>query len=128
MEGLYEITYGGQTAGTAKVSAEGLYYRFDCQCRLDRKALVKICVACGEAAVILGTPVPEGHTFRLLKRLPIKRFSGETMRFYIEGNAAEKSGIFVTVSENEPFAHLKDLKNAVFSIRDGVSGIVINKQ
>ena len=125
MEGTYSIYSGEQCVGTVAVSREGLYYRFDCRCRLEKRELCKICVNCGEDQILLGTPIPDGQQFRLCRKLPVKCFAGETPRFTVTGNG--KSEIFIEVRENEPFLHLKDLKKAVFRVRNGIAGIVIRK-
>jgi len=127
MEGTYSILRSGQKVGTARVSREGLYYRFDCECTLDGKEVCKIGVSCGEDEILLGTPIPEGQIFRLRSKLPVKRFSGETPYFYILGNKKEKFEKFVPVDENKPFLYLKYLKNAVFQVRNGETGVMIRK-
>jgi hypothetical protein len=127
MEGIYDIHCGGQVVGTAKVSREGLYYSFDCECKFKRQELFKICAICADKQIMLGTPIPAGQVFKLHTKLPIKRFSGETLRFCITGNQEEKSEEFIPVDPDAPFLHLKDLKNAVFRIQNGISGIVIRK-
>lgn len=127
MEGIYDISFDGQAVGTAKISREGLYYRFDCECRLKKKELFKICISCGDENFILGTPIPEGQQFQLHTKLPIKRFSGQAPCFFITGNKEENAEAFIPVHPDAPFLYLKELKNAVFCIQDGVSGIVIRK-
>ena len=127
MEGTYRIHSGGQAVGTVKVSREGLYYRFECECRLEKMEICKIGAVCGEEQIVLGTPIPEGQILRLRTKLPIKRFPGETPNFYILGNRIEEFKKFVPVDENKPFLYLRDLKNAVFCIQNGISGIVIKK-
>ncbi len=127
MEGIYDIHYGGQAVGTAKVSREGLYYRFDCRSQLDKRKICKICVVCGEDKIVLGTPIPDGQMFQLRTKLPVKRFSGDKLYFCIIENKKENYERFVPVNENEPFLYLKDLKNAVLQVRNGESGIMIRK-
>lgn len=127
MEGIYDIHCGGQVVGSAKVSREGLYYRFDCECQMEREEICKVYVTCADKQIMLGTPIPEGQVFKLRTKLPVKRFSGETLVFYLGEKQKEKPEIFIPVRENEPFLHIKDLKNAVFRIHNGVSGIVIQK-
>lgn len=121
MEGSYPIFIGEESVGTALVSREGLYYRLDCQCRLRGKEIFKIYAECENGRLLLGTPTPEGDCYRLRTRLPAKRFSGETPRFCL------RQEIFIPVRPDEPFLHLKDLKNAVFAVRNGESGIIIAK-
>ncbi len=125
MEGNYNIYAADQTVGTVAVSREGLYYRFDCQCRLGKRELCKIWVSCGKDQILLGTPIPDGQQFRLCRKLPVKCFAGGTLQFALTGN--KKSEIFIEVRENEPFAYLKDLKNAVFRVQNGIAGIAIRK-
>jgi hypothetical protein len=127
MEGTYSIHCGGQAVGTVKVSKEGLYYRFECECRLQKREVCKISAVCGEETIAIGTPVPEGEMFKLRTRLPVKRFSGRAPRFFITGNKEENAEEFIPVDPDAPFLHLKDLKNAVFCIQNGISGIVIKK-
>lgn len=126
MEGNYHVYAGDKTVGSVAVSREGLYYRFDCRCRLENKEICKICIACGQEQILLGTLIPEGRQYRLCRKLPVKRFTGETLRFFLSGHE-EKSEIFIEIRENEPFARLEDLKNAVYRVRNGRTGIVIQK-
>ena len=124
MEGIYDIHCGGQAVGTAKVSRGGLYYHFDCECRPDKRELFKICIFCGDDQIMLGTPIPDGKIFKLHTKLPIKRFAGKTLSFCLTGNGDE---MFIPVQPQAPFLYFRDLKNAVFRVQNGVSGIVIRK-
>ncbi|MBQ7817277.1 MAG: hypothetical protein IJ388_00575 [Oscillospiraceae bacterium] len=126
MEGTYGIYSGENNIGKVKVSREGLYYHFACECRLEKKEVCKICVICGDERIMLGTPIPEGRVFKLHTKVPIKRFPENTPRFYITGSQ-EMVGEFIPIQPDKPFLHLKDLKNAVMQVRDGVSGILIRK-
>ena len=123
MVGVYEIYSGDGAIGTAKVTREGLYYQFDCQCRLECNEICKIYVRCGENQTLLGTPVPENGAFVLRTRLPKKRFCGDKMEFTIDGDKA-----FLPVSPDEPFLHLADLKDAIFAVCNGQCGVIIKKK
>ncbi len=127
MEGQYDICCGDQIVGAAKVSREGLYYRFICRCSLDRKRIFKICIACGKEQILLGTPIPDGASFQLCARLPAKYFTGSALRFFIKEKGEEKFAEFVPVKADAPFMHLKDLENAVFCLQDGIPGVIIEK-
>lgn len=128
MEGIYDIYCGEKVVGSAKVRREGLYYRFDCECQAERKEICKLYATCAQKQILLGTPIPEGQVFRLRTKLPVKLFSGVTPEFRLLRKLEETLEIFVPVRENEPFLHLKDLKNAVMQVRGGECGIVIKKQ
>lgn len=127
MEGIYDIYCGGTNVGTAKVRKEGLYYCFDCECCLDKKGLFKICLSNADETIMLGTPIPQGQTFRLHTKLPVKRFLTQEPRFFIADKQEGNVGLFIPVHPDAPFLHLKDLKNAVFCIQNGKKGIVIRK-
>ena len=124
MTGMFDIYSGGGSIGTVKVSREGLYYVFDCQCRLQKKEICKVFVDCGEKKIALGTLVPQGDSFVLRTKLPCKHFVDSNWHFSTNVNEGE----FIPIQENTPFLHLKDLKNAVFQIRNGVRGIVIRQE
>lgn len=126
MDGVYNIFDGGTVIGAARVSREGLYYRFDCECRPEKRELFKICLSDENEKIILGTPIPEGHRFCLRTKLPIKRLCGQKPRFFINGRS-EETEKFIPVAPDMPFLYLQELENAYFCIRDGVSGIVIRK-
>ena len=126
MEGVYDIFDGDTVIGTASISREGLYYRFDCECRPEKRGLFKICLLDENEKIILGTPIPEGHGFCLRTKLPIKRLRGQKPRFFIN-RGSEETGKFIPVAPDTPFLYLQELENAYFCIRDGVSGIVIRK-
>ena len=123
MVGIYDIHCGGQVVGTAQVSREGLYYRFECRCQFKKKDVCKICITCGDEEMILGTPVPENGDFVLRTRLPIKRFCGGNLEFTIVGDES-----FIPVSPDEPFLYLKDLTDAIFAVRNGQCGVIIKKK
>jgi len=125
MEGTYSICCGAQKVGTAVVSAEGLYYSFRCRCQLDKKAICKLCVSCGDERILLGTPIPEGQYFVLRTRIPKKRFGAGEIAVCVafEGDSNE---IFVPVRETELFPYLKEIKNAYAQVRGGEPGIVFS--
>ncbi len=126
MEGTYRIYSGKEEVGTVTVSREGLYYCFDCHCRLAGKALCKIYLFCGEQRVQLGTPIPCGQDFSLRTRIPIKQLKVDKWEFAVVEKNAEICENFVSVSENEPFCALKYLKNARFRTKNGIRGIVFS--
>ena len=121
MEGAYPIFFGEASVGTVSVSREGLYYRFDCRCRLQRKEIFKIYAERADGKLLLGTPIPEGDYYRLRTMLPAKRFLGDIPKFCL------RQEMFVPVRPDEPFLYLKDLRYAVFAVRNGESGVVIIK-
>ncbi len=128
MEGIYRVYYGTQSIGEAKVSREGLYYNFHCECKNGPKEIYKIFVRSGDQMLLLGTPVPKGGAFLLDTKIPRKRLESGALKFIAVTKSEGSFGKFVVIKENEPFLYLKDLKDAFWQAREGVKGIVIAHQ
>ena len=125
MEETYQILMGGKEIGTAKVTRQGLYYCFDCRCDLSGEVICRLTVTCGEKIHNLGIPVPEGDTFALRTRLPVKQLGEGKLRFQAQPNHRSVEGQFVPISPEEPFAYLSRLQDAFLEFREGVPGVVI---
>ncbi len=121
------IILGGQAVGTAEVQREGLYYCFDCRCRLSGEIMYRLTVRCGERTENLGIPVPEGGRFVLRTRIPVKRLGEGTFLIRAEPKHAELQGKFVPLSPEEPFRYLRRLQDAFLQVRDGQVGVVIQE-
>ncbi len=122
------ILLGGQAVGTAEVRREGLYYCFDCQCRLSGEIMYRLTVRCGERTENLGIPVPEGGRFVLRSRIPVKRLGEGTFLIRAEPKHAELMGKFVPLSPEEPFRYLRRLQDAFLQVRDGQVGVVFREE
>ena len=72
MEGVFDITLGGRPVGQAVMFRQGLYWHFDCRCRLSGQVICRIAVSCGGKTENLGIPVPQGKEFVLRTRLPLR--------------------------------------------------------
>ena len=125
MEGNYPVLMGGQELGTVKVTRQGLYYRFDCRCRLSGDVMCRLTVTCGEVTHNLGILVPESGTFCLRTQMPAKQLGKGDLQFRVLPNHKPVRGHFVPISPEEPFAYLSRLQDAFLEIRDGVPGLVI---
>ena len=123
MFGLYDIFLGTRKVGKAEVSREGLYYRFRCNCDLPDGIIYRLLVTCGDITENLGIPIPNGDSFWLSTRLPVRRFpEGEPI---FRAAPKEQSNWF-PVSSEQPFPHLSALENAVLEERNGEMGILIS--
>lgn len=127
MEGSYEILMGGKRIGTAKITRQGLYYGFDCRCRLSGDIMCRITVTCGGKTCSLGIPVPEGDVFALRTKLPVKQLGEGVPQFQLQPKHRPVGGEFVPISPEEPFAYLSRLTEAFLEIRDGKVGLVIGR-
>ncbi len=120
-----EIMLGGRSIGRAEVRREGLYYSFDCRCRLSGEVVYRLTARCGEKTENLGIPVPEGNGFVLRTRIPVKRLGEGEITLRAEPKHTQLSGKFVPLSPEEPFRYLRRLQDAFLQVRDGQVGIVI---
>lgn len=125
MDGCYDIFLGGEKIGKAEVRQRGLYYQFRCWCDLTGHVICRIKVRCGAVVENLGVPIPSGDAFCLIKRLPVSRFPEAKPHFFLEPKHPPVEEIWVAVKPDEPFGYLKEIKNAVLEIRDGVMGLRI---
>lgn len=121
----YDIYMGKQVVGNAAVEKQGLYYRFDCRCRLSGAVLCRIVAQRGGHHENLGIPVPRGKDFCLSTRLPMKRFPEGVFSFRVLPKHPSGKGVFVEVYPDEPFAYLSRLKHAFLDVQRGQVGVVI---
>lgn len=125
MEGNYPILMGGQEIGRAKVTRQGLYYRFDCRCYLSGDIMCRLTATCGTATHNLGIFVPESGAFVLRTKIPAKQLGEGELQFSVRPNHEPMGGRFVPISPEEPFGYLSRLQDAFLEIRDGVPGLII---
>ena len=128
MEGNYPVLMGSQSIGTVKVTRQGLYYRFDCRCRLSGDVMCRLRVSCGEVTRDLGILAPESGAFVLRTGIPVKQLGEGAVQFQVLPRHKPMTGRFVPISPEEPFAYLSRLQDAFLEIRDGVPGLVISDE
>lgn len=120
--------YLAQTqVGWAEVSRKGLYYSFDCRCRLPGDTIYKLSVSCGGNEERLGALIPKDGEFCLETRIPAKRIGDGEMLFTVVPKNETRKGKFVPVFPEEPFAYISKLKDAYLERRNGQVGVVIKE-
>lgn len=119
MEGIYPIRRGNTEAGQVRITREGLYYRFQCRCRLAGSGVRRVRLRCGGREENLGVLVPDGDTFSLSTRIPVKRIPEGTPEFEIVSSFREGKTRLAPIYPEEPFAYLTRLKDAYLVRRDG---------
>ena len=127
MDGTYEILLSGTPVGQVVVTRQGLYYHFDCRCRFSGEVMYKLTVTGGSMTENLGSPVPDGNTFVLATRLPVKKLGEGRLEFRAVPRHAQLQGKFIPISPEEPFAYLNRLKDAFLEVREGKTGAVIKE-
>lgn len=65
-------------------------------------------------------PYPDG--FGVQTKIPVKAFSEEKPVFFVEEERKER---FLSVSGKEPVSWLNQIMHTRFSVRDGVTGIIL---
>ena len=73
MSACKDIILNGQVVGNCIVTKEGLYYRFQCNCRFEDRGVHKLFVGMNSNAIPLGICIPVGDKFILDKRIPISQ-------------------------------------------------------
>ena len=116
MEGIYQVTYRGQTVGTAQVIREGLYCRITCRCRVNDSEIHRL-YADGDK---IGVLIPDRGGLVLETRLPAKRLKADPV-FSVDGNRGE----FVPIRTEESFPHLDKLRLGKLTFRDGKPGVLL---
>ena len=127
MADTYDVLLGGEAAGKAQVSREGLYYCFQCRLHLSGEVMYKLILQKEGQSLDLGVPVPQGNLFTLTTRIPIKRIGEGPFTIRAVPKHAPVGKRFVPLKEDEPFRYLSKLNEAVFAVQDGKSGILIDQ-
>lgn len=124
MEGRFDIFLDGKSVGRVVVERQGLYYRFDCRCRLKDGELYRLTVEQDGVMQNLGVLLPSGDAYWLTTKQAVKKFGRGTPLFRIQPKTKGRGG-FIPVYPEEPFLYLDRLKNAYLELRDGITGVVI---
>lgn len=129
MIGIFDIRMGDKIVGKAQVEREGLYYRFSCRLSLPGQGMYRLLVRAGEKREDLGVCIPMGSQFGVEKKIPCKCLGEGIPEFILmPKDGAPRTGTFVPVYPEEPFAYIRRLENAFLAHRDGQIGIIIPEQ
>ena len=128
MDQNYTVTVCGKQAGKVVVQRQGLYYHVHCRCCLTGDNMYRLVVTCGTIRESLGILVPEGGSFVLDTRLPVKRIGEGKLAFALIPKHEISSGSFVPIHPEEPFAYIARLKESFLILRDGQPGILIHER
>ena len=123
MEQNFSVTVGGKPVGKVTVQKKGLYYQFSCRCNLTGDILYRLMVTCGSVRKNLGVLIPQDGCFRLNTKVPVKRIGEGEMVFALVSRQEERTGVFVPIYPEEPFAYISRLKESFLQYRNGQPGI-----
>lgn len=125
----YEITLDGQAVGRASLTRQGLYYHLLCRCNVPEKQMYRLEAARGGEHVDLGILVPMDRGFGVESRFPVKRLGEGEIAFRLRlASEPARTGRFIPISPEEPFAYLSRLRNSVLVFRDGKKGILLPEE
>ena len=127
MEGSYGVYFGNQLAGKVTVQRQGLYYRFNCRCRMTGETVCRLRVICGDKQENLGILVPMDGGFGLDTKLPVKRLGGGQPEFTLIPKHERSAGTFVPIYPEEPFAYISRLNDAYLAVKNGQTGVVFRE-
>ena len=119
MEGIYTVWLGNEGVGQAVVERCGLYYRFQCRCKLRSNVMCRVSVSCSGVYENLGILVPDGEEYKLSKSLPVKNFPGGQPEFRLQPKPPQRSEIEIDIYPEEPFRYIAKLEKAYLDRRKG---------
>ena len=128
MEGTYDVTLGAVTIGNVLVMKQGLYYRFECSCKLSGEVMYDLFLEADDHKMKLGLLMPSNGSFSLRTCLPIKHMGhGETI-FYLKPRHAPIKEKIYPVRSDEPFQYLRALENMYLRKINGEIGLALQEK
>ncbi len=128
MERQYSVLLKGQHCGKATVDRRGLYYQIRCRCILPSEDIFRLQVACEDLRENLGVLVPKEDRFGLDTRIPVKQLGEGDLSFSVQPKQEPFRGLFVPITDEEPFAYISRLKESFLIRKNGQAGIQIQKK
>lgn len=124
MVGDYDVYFGHRQSGRVQVQRQGLYYRFQCRCRLTGDVVCRLYVLCGGRRENLGVVVPMDGGFGLDTRVPVKHFLEGQPEFSLEPRQETDGGTFAPIVPEEPFSYIERLKTGFLVRKYGKIGVL----
>ena len=128
MERNSDILLADKPVGTAKIKKEGLYYSFQCRCRLSGEVICRLVAYCGTKSHNLGICVPMDDQFGVQTKIPVKRLGEGEIVIRVEPNRGDVSERFMPIRAEEPFAYIDKLEKAYFVYRNKQPGVILPEE
>lgn len=106
-----EIYHHNQKIGMAKISMQGLYYRFECRCLFPEPGIYRLYAICNDENACLGICVPVGDAFGITTKIPVSRLGTGDISVVADSKTKQR---VLSVDQNSPFENIEQLDNAVF--------------
>lgn len=129
LEGIWNVTYAGHSAGTCKITRSGLYYKFSCHCKRVTEQVCRLKLECSGEQVDLGIVLPQEDYLLLERQIAVKNIphGKPVFTLLVNGKTVPEGEQFIPVFEDQPICCLRQLSSARFALRDGIHGIIIKK-
>lgn len=124
----YLVMQAGDAVGRVNMKTRGLYYHIDCQCDISGEVMYDLVMQCGNGSVNLGILAPENGSFCLRRQIAVKKVGEGEIRFALKPRHEKMHRNFVPVIEEEPFAYIADLEQAVMARREDAAGILLPEE
>ena len=108
-----EIVYCNRKIGSAKISTEGLYYRFECRCRFREPGIYRLFATCNEKKSYLGICVPIEDGFGITTKIPVNRLGTGDIAVIVE---SKETANVLLIDQDKPFPGIEKLDNAVLCV------------
>lgn len=115
----FEIFMHSQPVGSATVQKDGLYFSFSCSCQMPDNGIYRVVVEDGKHSENLGVLIPNGDTYALTAKLPLKRFCTDNFSFQVMDRQKKASGICVPLASDKPFLYISKLRESYLTLVDG---------
>lgn len=125
MIGTYDILLGGEAAGKAQVTQEGLYYCFRCRMNLSGEVMYKLVLQRDGETMDLGVPAPQGEVFTLTTRIPCKKVGDSPFVIRAVPKHGPVGTKFIPLKEDEPFRYLNRLSDATYARVNRKAGLLL---
>lgn len=119
----YPVYQGDQSVGSAVVSLSGLYYHIRCSCKPADDKIYRLMAVDTNGNVELGVLVPTNGKYCINKKLPVKRFKGDILRFFLFSENSTDEKRFIPVDPQCTFDAIAQLESARFGAKEGKYGL-----
>jgi hypothetical protein len=119
----YDVYLGQESVGEVDAQVEGLYYRFQCRCKLSGEVVYRLLVSCGDHQENLGVLIPVGSSFGLNTRLALKRLGKGALQFRLLPKHPDLGDRFVPLGPEEPFSYISKLRYAYLQTRNAQKAV-----
>ena len=121
----YPILVAGKQWGSVEVEPKGLYLHIFCRCQIQGDIMYQLMLRQSDRVEDLGVLVPEGESYVLRKRIPVKSLEQGNLSFFLKPRHLPMDSGFVPIRADTPVSCLSQLTHAIFARRGQQVGLVL---